>query len=133
MEQSFDVSKSQYKQKLPELEQTLDAVKLLQKKQEAGEDMFANYSLSDTVYTKAKVDTEADKVCLWIGANVMVEFTSAEAKDMLEEQLVGTAAKLEELNEDLFYLRENIVTVEVNMARIVNYSVKMKKLAESKK
>ena len=133
MEQSFDVSKAQYKQKIPELEQTLDAVKLLKKKQEDGEDMYANYSLSDTVYTKTKVDTEADKVCLWIGANVMVEYTSSEAITMLEEQLVGSAAKLEELNDDLYYLRENIITVEVNMARIVNHSVRMKKLEGSKK
>jgi len=37
-------------------------------------------------------------------------------------------AKLEELNEDLFALRGNCITVEVNMARIINQGVKNKKL-----
>lgn len=132
MENNYDQSKANYKSKLPEIEQTLDTVKLMKSKRDNNEDMYTNYSLSDTVYTKAKVDIQADKVCLWIGANVMVEYPIDEAIEMLEEQLIGTAAKLDELNEDLYCLRENYITVEVNLARIVNYSVKMKKISEAK-
>jgi hypothetical protein len=36
--------------------------------------------------------------------------------------------KIAELNEDLDHLRSNSITVEVNMARLFNYNVKMKKL-----
>jgi hypothetical protein len=50
----------------------------------------------------------------------------------MHTQIAGTKAKLEELNEDLFALRGNCITVEVNMARIVNWGVKQKKLAAAR-
>ena len=46
----------------------------------------------------------------------------------MENQLVQTHAKIEELNEDLYHLRGSSITVEVNMARLFNHSVKQKKL-----
>lgn len=55
MEQSFEKSKSVYKSKLPDLEQTLTLVQMMIKKQEEGEPMITNYSLSDTVFAKAEV------------------------------------------------------------------------------
>ena len=55
MESHFEKSKSVYKQKIPDIEQTLDTVKLLIHQRDAGEAVHANYSLSDTVYAKAKV------------------------------------------------------------------------------
>ncbi len=56
MEQSFDKSKSVYKGKVPDIEQTLDMIKLMLAKKNAGEgEIIANYSLSDTVFAKAKV------------------------------------------------------------------------------
>ena len=58
----------------------------------------------------------------------MVEYTYDEAIDMLETQQKQSAAKIEELNEDLDFLRGNSITVEVNMARLFNYNVKLKKL-----
>ena len=78
-----------------------------------------------------KVSTEEGKVYLWIGANTMVEYGYEEAIELLEGQLQQTVAKLEELAEDLYFLRGNSITVEVNMARLFNYSVKLKKLRES--
>lgn len=55
METSFERSKGIYKSKIPEIEQTLEMIKAMVAKQEAEEEMFSNYSLSDTLYTKAKV------------------------------------------------------------------------------
>jgi uncharacterized coiled-coil protein SlyX len=57
----------------------------------------------------------------------MVEYNYEEAINLLETQLVQSYAKLEELNEDLYHLRGNSITVEVNMARLFNHSLKMKK------
>ena len=55
METSFEKSKSVYKGKIPDIEQTLDTVQHLQAAQKAGEEVITNYSLSDTVFAKAKV------------------------------------------------------------------------------
>ena len=61
----------------------------------------------------------------------MVEYTFEEAIDLLEKQLIQTKAKIAELQEDLYFLRGNSITVEVNMARLFNHSVKLRKLKEA--
>jgi prefoldin subunit 5 len=132
MESSFERSKGIYKSKLPEIEQTLELVKVLKAKKDDDEEMITNFSLCDMVYSKAKVDAEAGIVGLWIGANIMVEYTHEEAIDLLTEQLSATKIKITELDEDLYFLRGNAITVEVNMARLFNHSVKLKKEAETK-
>lgn len=131
MESSFEKSKSVYKSKIPDIEQTLELIRLLKSKEEEGDDLVANYSLSDTIYAKAKVETTEGKVHLWIGANTMVEFGYDEAIEMLEEQLQSSILKLQELDEDLNHLRGSSITVEVNMARLFNHNVKIKKLKEA--
>lgn len=78
-----------------------------------------------------KVDTESEKVYLWIGANTMVEYSYQEAIDLLELQLVQSHSKIDEISEDLFHLRGNSITVEVSMARLFNHSVKLKKMKEA--
>ena len=55
MEASFEKSKNVYKAKIPEIEQTLELIKLMIKKHEDEEEMIANYNLCDTLYALAKV------------------------------------------------------------------------------
>lgn len=74
------------------------------------------------------MDTEGGKVCLWMGANTMVEYTFDEALELLRTQKAQAIEKVAELNEDLQDLRANSITVEVNMARFFNYNVKEKKI-----
>ena len=57
MESNFEKSKSVYKSKIPSVEQTLEIIKMLKQKQENDEEMTANYSLCDTIYAKAKVQS----------------------------------------------------------------------------
>ena len=45
----------------------------IKEKHEASEDFGAHYSLSEMLYGRAKV-TPDGTVCLWLGANVMVEY-----------------------------------------------------------
>ena len=61
----------------------------------------------------------------------MVEYKFEEAVELLEKQLQQTKAKIEELQEDLYFLRGNSITVEVNMARLFNHSVKLRKITEA--
>jgi hypothetical protein len=60
----------------------------------------------------------------------MVEYKYQEALELLEKQLEQTHLKIAELQEDLYYIRGNAITVEVNMARLFNHSVKLKKQKE---
>ena len=78
-----------------------------------------------------QVDTNCEKVYLWIGANTMVEYSYVEAIDLLELQLAQSHSKIAEMSEDLFHLRDNSITVEVSMARLFNHSVKLKKTKEA--
>jgi hypothetical protein len=55
METSFEKSKGIYKSKIPDIEQTLELVKLMVAKNDENEEMITNYGLSDTLYSKAKV------------------------------------------------------------------------------
>ena len=55
METSFERSKAIYKSKIPEIEQTLELIKLMINKHENDEEMITNYSLCDTLYAQAKV------------------------------------------------------------------------------
>jgi hypothetical protein len=55
METSFERSKNVYKAKIPEIEQTLELIKLMIKKEEEDEEMVTNYNLCDTIYASAKV------------------------------------------------------------------------------
>ena len=61
----------------------------------------------------------------------MVEYSYEEALKLLETQLEQSHAKIAELQEDLYHLRGNSITVEVNMARLFNHSVKIKKMKEA--
>ena len=60
-----------------------------------------------------------------------MEYTFSEAIELLGQQLVDTRAKIDELNEDLYALRGNSITVEVNMARIFNHNVIQKKAKQA--
>mmetsp|Transcript_16681 Transcript_16681/g.25083 ORF Transcript_16681/g.25083 Transcript_16681/m.25083 type:complete len:205 (-) Transcript_16681:95-709(-) len=131
MEQSFERSKGVYKSKVPLTEQTLDLLRTLKKRKDEEEELITRYSLCDTLFAEAKVDTSESKVYLWIGASTMVEYTYDEGIELLETQLKQFAEKIKELNEDLDHLRTNSITVEVNMARLFNYNVKVKKLAQA--
>jgi prefoldin subunit 5 len=131
MEKNFDRSKDSYNAKLPEIESTLELITAMKKRNEAGEKMFTNYNLNDTVFARAELNLSEEKVCLWIGANTMIEYSFDEALELLKNQLEASHFKIAELQEDLDFLRGNSITVEVNMARLFNYSVKLKKAAEA--
>ncbi len=55
METSFERSKGVYKSKIPEIQQTVELIKVLKDKNDSGEEMTVNYNLCDMMYAKAKV------------------------------------------------------------------------------
>lgn len=64
------------KVKIPEIKKTLESVALLYTRHQ-GEDksMETNFLVSDNIWAKAKIPNETGRVGLWLGANVMVEYS----------------------------------------------------------
>eukprot|EP00695_Tsukubamonas_globosa_P003616 TRINITY_DN734_c0_g1_i1.p2 TRINITY_DN734_c0_g1~~TRINITY_DN734_c0_g1_i1.p2 ORF type:complete len:189 (+),score=74.69 TRINITY_DN734_c0_g1_i1:123-689(+) len=123
MEAKVLQSKAAYKTKIPELRKTLAAVEHLNAKKDSSEAVETSYELSDNVHATAVIE-QPKCVCLWLGANVMVEYSFEEAIAMLSRNLETAERNLTNNEEDLAYLRDQITTMEVNMARCYNQDVK---------
>ncbi|KAI7854905.1 Prefoldin subunit-domain-containing protein [Circinella umbellata] len=115
-------------EKIPEIEKTIAMVDFLVEKQESDEPVYTDYELNDTLYAKAKVEASGT-VYLWLGANVMLEYTFEEAKDLLSSKCETAKTSLRNTIEDLEFLRDQITTMEVNTARVYNWDVKQRRLA----
>mmetsp|Transcript_7238 Transcript_7238/g.15469 ORF Transcript_7238/g.15469 Transcript_7238/m.15469 type:complete len:205 (-) Transcript_7238:1207-1821(-) len=126
-ETSLTQKKQNYDLKIPDIEKSLALIKNLQSKQESGETVTTRYNLADNVYGKAEVDTSVGIVNLWLGANVMLEYTYQEAIDFLSKNLDKCQKELKFGKEDLAFVRDQIVTSEVSMTRIFNWDVRKKR------
>lgn len=120
------------KGQIPEIKQTLEILKYMQKKKESTNSMETRFLLADNLYCKASVPP-TDKVCLWLGANVMLEYDIDEAQALLEKNLSTATKNLDSLEEDLDFLRDQFTTTEVNMARVYNWDVKRRNKDDSTK
>uniref|UniRef100_A0A6B2F3T7 Prefoldin subunit 3 n=1 Tax=Bothriechis nigroviridis TaxID=88079 RepID=A0A6B2F3T7_BOTNI len=132
MELNLAQKKRRLKSQIPEIKQTLEILKHMQKKKESTDLMETRFLLADNVYCKASVPP-TDKVCLWLGANVMLEYDIDEAQALLEKNLSTATKNLESLEEDLDFLRDQFTTTEVNMARVYNWDVKRRNKDEPAK
>ncbi|OLY79288.1 Prefoldin subunit 3 [Smittium mucronatum] len=117
-------------EKIPEIEKSLSMVEFIMNREDTENPIETSFELYDTLYTQAEIK-QPDKVCLWLGANVMLEYTLEEAKDLLESKLKSAKQSLENAIEDLDFLREQITTMEVNTARTYNWDVKQRRLTKS--
>ena len=124
--------KRRLKGQIPEIMQTLEILKYMQKKKESTSSLETRFLLADNLYCKASVPP-TDKVCLWLGANVMLEYDIDEAQALLEKNLLTATKNLDSLEEDLDFLRDQCTTMEVNMARIYNLDVKRRNKDDSTK
>jgi len=107
-------------------------VRELIKRRSDGESEFTTYyQLADSVYSEAVVPP-TDTVCLWLGANVLLEYPLAEALALLENNLKTAEDCVLGLRGDIDYLRRQITTAEVSIARVHNYNVKLRKSSKPK-
>merc|ERR1711976_635121 len=132
MEYNLATKKNRLKSQIPDIKSSLDIVKYLQTK--TGEEENAiqetHYQLSETLYAKAKIP-HTKKVCLWLGANVMLEYQLDDADSLLSRNLEAATKSLSAVDEDLGFLRDQTTTVEVNMARVYNWDVKRRQAASA--
>jgi hypothetical protein len=106
-------------------------VKSLLTKRDAGETPIARYNLADNVYGKAEVCTSTGIVNLWLGANVMLEYTYEEAIEFLSHNEESARREFRIVQEDLAFVRDQIVTSEVSMTRIFNWDVRRKRALQA--
>uniref|UniRef100_A0A8C9J960 Prefoldin subunit 3 n=1 Tax=Panthera tigris altaica TaxID=74533 RepID=A0A8C9J960_PANTA len=132
MELNLAQKKRRLKGQIPEIKQTLEILKYMQKKKESTSSLETRFLLADNLYCKASVPP-TDKVCLWLGANVMLEYDIDEAQALLEKNLSTATKNLDSLEEDLDFLRDQFTTTEVNMARVYNWDVKRRNKDDSTK
>jgi len=113
-------------QKIPELETSLTLIKQLVAKRQEGEKGLLRYSLTDNVFAKAEVEYNG-VVNLWLGANVMLEYTYEEAIAFLTTNIDKAQKENKELEADRSFVRDQIVTCEVIRSRIFNWNVRRKR------
>eukprot|EP00051_Salpingoeca_urceolata_P028095 m.484979 g.484979 ORF g.484979 m.484979 type:complete len:179 (+) comp23612_c0_seq1:180-716(+) len=126
MKQSLSAKHGRVLSQIPGIEASLKAVRMLKTKAEAGEDVSSTFKLADNLFAKAKVPP-TQTVGLWLGANVMLEYPLDEAESMLADNLETAQKRASGLETDLEFVQEQIVTTEVNMARIYNHDVRQKR------
>ena len=124
MESNLHRSRESLKTKLPDIKKTLETVIMLKSKHEGDQkELNTNFLLSDNIWAKARIPNTTGKVGLWLGANVMVEYSYTEALVLLGKNLANAEAKIKETEDDIDFVKDQITTTEVNLARIYNQGV----------
>ncbi|KAF5947164.1 hypothetical protein HYC85_013121 [Camellia sinensis] len=105
---------------LQHVEKCLDVVATLQAKKGTGEftgvkadlALLGDFEVSEGIYSRACIE-DTDSVCLWLGANVMLEYSCEEATDLLQKNLENARASLEVLVTDLQFLRDQVTITQL--------------------
>lgn len=125
MQTSLNAQRSSLRAKLPDISSALETVNHMVVKREEGdaEGSEYTYQLAENIWSKATVKP-SDNVCLWLGANCMLEYTLEEAVELLRTNEANAKTTLASLDEDVAFLRDQITTTEVNIARTHNLGVR---------
>lgn len=111
--------RSRIRRQLPDFDKSIEVIKLLETKKEFN----THFLMSSQIYSRARIPP-TETVWLWLGANVLLEYPLDEAKTLLTKNLTTSQSNLKQIEEDLEFLRDQITTSEVNLARVYNWNVK---------
>ena len=84
-ENQFEGSKTSMRTKLPEIKNAIGILDFLEKN--SNKDLKTHFNLADTVQAKGKIPAGLKTVKLWLGANIMVEYSFEEARTLLKKNL----------------------------------------------
>ncbi|KAL6432295.1 hypothetical protein ACFW04_006734 [Cataglyphis niger] len=129
MEYNLINKRRRLKAQIPDLERSLEMIEKLQIEKNNSHNLETQFLLSEQVYAKAIIPP-TDKVCLWLGANVMLEYTLDDAQEVLTKNIEAAKKNLGYVEHDLDFVRDQFTTMEVNMARIYNWEVKRRQAAK---
>jgi prefoldin subunit 5 len=125
-EQMLLLRRDRLQDRQPEIKAALQAVVGLIEQQSKTDPLMVDFELTEGIYAKAAVQ-DVDSVNLWLGANVMVEYPLAEARELLETQMKACDSSLEQVAQDLQTVKSNITISEVSMARVFNWDVEQRR------
>lgn len=127
--------KQSLEQKIPDVHRALKAVTALESRNKRSDDtapVEAHFELSDGIFVRATIP-RTTTVCLWLGANVMVEYPFEEAITLLQNNLKAAENNLGETKENLNYLRDQLNTTDINLSRVYNFHVQSVRKANTSK
>lgn len=101
MEYNIVSRRRKLKQQIPDLVKSLDMIEVLKKQTDEKETQFL---LSEQVFFKTIVPP-TKTVCLWLGANVMLEYPLDEAEVLLKQNMESATVNLMCLEHDHDFLR----------------------------
>ncbi|KIL91712.1 hypothetical protein FAVG1_05329 [Fusarium avenaceum] len=131
MEMNLQKRMGGLKDKIPDIQKTLDSVKFLKLRKDDDEAIDTTFELNDTLYSKAKIPAteELQPEANILQANVMLSYPIDEAETLLSSKLSTAKTSLSNCEEDLDFLREQITakTMEVAIARVYNWEVVQKR------
>eukprot|EP00831_Metopus_contortus_P022510 TRINITY_DN2030_c0_g1_i4.p1 TRINITY_DN2030_c0_g1~~TRINITY_DN2030_c0_g1_i4.p1 ORF type:complete len:235 (-),score=70.74 TRINITY_DN2030_c0_g1_i4:223-927(-) len=128
LDTSLNRKKLTMKSKIPDIKKALEIVAFLKEKSAEKKPIETKYALTENAWANATVKNDSGMVCLWLGADTMVEFPYDEATELLQKNLSNAEKYLESVEGDLSFLKDQITTTEVNMARVYNENVRQKQL-----
>lgn len=108
--------------KIPDMKKCLQIVDTLLAKKGTGDSVKVDFEVAEGIYAQAQFE-DTETVCLWLGANVMLEYSCEEAQDLLIRNLETANSSLKAVVEDLHFLRDQITITEVTIARVYNWDV----------
>ncbi|KAH7446739.1 hypothetical protein KP509_01G071500 [Ceratopteris richardii] len=108
--------------KVPDIKKCLAIVESLISKLGTGEETRVDFELAEGIHAQALIP-ETKTVCLWLGANVMLEYSCDEAEALLKKNLENANTSLQAIIEDLQFLRDQVTITEVTIARVFNWDV----------
>lgn len=109
-----------------DLRENIDLIDYLGKQEDSFE---ARYELAAGVYSKAMIP-KSDKVSLWLGSQVMVEFPHSEARILLKKNLDDAEQSITEMAKNLQFIKEQITIIEVSISRVFNWDVQRDKTSK---
>ncbi|TQS33851.1 hypothetical protein Golomagni_05792 [Golovinomyces magnicellulatus] len=126
MEMNLQRRMAGLKDKIPDIQKTLDTVQFLKLRKDETEPIESTFELNETLYARANI-AATDEVYIWLGANVMLSYPIDEAETLLDSKLSTAKTSLTNCEEDLDFIREQITTMEVATARVYNWEVMQKR------
>lgn len=97
-----------------------------------GGDVLFYHEIVNGLYAKAKI-TNNQKVGLFLGSNVMVEYSVEEARSLIQKNVGEIEKQIEDLEHNLEVLKEQMTVIEVSVSRVFNYDVQQRKLEKKNK
>ncbi|CAK5113885.1 unnamed protein product [Meloidogyne enterolobii] len=119
----LETSALQQKTNILDYQKSIDSLKMLvEQKTKKANSVLVTYKLDENLFSDAVIE-EMDRVCIWLGANVMVEYKLEEAQELLTKHLANIEQTNGETEEELDFLRDQITTTGILIKK--NFFVKI--------